>query len=55
MEDEDIFCSLFSGCGCNCGCTLLNTANVSSIWRYSSVRARLCKYLIECDLLKDGR
>lgn len=28
-------------CGCNCGCTLLNAANVSSICNGSSVRARL--------------
>ena len=29
------------GCGCKCGCTLLNISNVSSISSGSSVRARL--------------
>jgi protein-L-isoaspartate O-methyltransferase len=28
-------------CGCKCGCTLLNIANVSNIWTLFSVRARL--------------
>ena len=28
-------------CGCNCGCMLLNTASVSSTWKWFSVRARL--------------
>jgi hypothetical protein len=26
------FFSYVGGCGCNCGCTLLNMANVSSIF-----------------------
>jgi len=30
-----------SRCVCNCGCKLLNMANVSSIWKWFSVRARL--------------
>jgi hypothetical protein len=33
--------SKLARCGCNCGCTLLNMANVSSIWKQFSVRARL--------------
>ncbi len=33
--------SLAVGVAVTCGCTLLNMANVSSIWKWFSVRARL--------------
>ena len=41
-------------CGCNCGCSFPNIANVSSISKSSLCAQDLCKLLVNCELLEDA-
>ncbi len=44
--------SLRQACGCNCGCTLLNMANVQAFGSGSLCAQDSCKSLVYCELLK---